>query len=638
MPSRSKKSQADEPPFLFVRESPANPKTSNTNQTTRSKQRHVQRLFFARKKKQALLSVPSQTCVPPTNRTTTPSVDHDPKASSRGQALSSPSFGIHSGSSILDLRVNVATGQHSKHIRNDALKDKSDESLITGGFDTPSSPQRKDSRRLSTPPSKSDDSEDLNYCSCDTTWEASLQMDTPLRLSSERTTCWLSMISDDHFDPFRASAVPIDESAHTLISYYMLSIIPSMFRADSQHTKAKKSNQSRHMPALFEDIRACITDQAHFYSLLTSSASRMQRAEDKLLIPNESRGLGIEVVNDLKGHAIQALRSRLQDGHIDDLMVQDVYRLFAAETMSGNLLSAQIHLQALIHMVEVLGGLEKLSAYTMERVILADIFAAVQQVAAPKFPLDWDPGNLPQLIIPKTRCVSESPVYCILGKAFFAEEKDNVFHHDILSIFSDLIPLVHASIASWKSATSMPWHQKSPGECEDNQCTASFGPSDMHYLLLRRTAIEHRLLSFSSTKKAAGRQRDIGEACRLTALLFIGMVLADPMRKKLTGGILTIIMRVLQQSGSISMWYPHTDLLLWVCSLASFAAEEADETAYYTWFGALAAELSRRLNIASVASLRSKLKGYFYLDDTHQEAASRLWRRFWRPSTGKPDI
>ena len=634
MPSRTKRQTPDEPRFLFVSEGPADPEQSKTTQKTRTKQSHVQRQHFARKKEAELLGLSNGL-----NKAASPSIDvllaNHSLTGTSSRTASPPSFDVRGGSANPDFQITVTRSQQKKYSRgkvsrpvNSSERKSLDAKKAVSRSSSPSNPLRRPD------PPTHQDSNAWKYsrgCPCGALHDITLYKNRFLASSIDLTHCYLPKIGGNHSDPFDASAVRLDEWTHTLISYYILVIIPSMFRADSQLTRAKKVKEARHMPALFDDIRACLTDRAHFYALLTSSASRMQRAEGRLLFPPGSERKRFQGLDDFKGHAIEALRSRLFDGQVDSLMVQDVYRLFAAETLIGNVESAQVHFQALSHMVNVLGGLKKLAPYTMERVILSDIFASVQRVLPPSFPLDWDPGKHPISMTPKILYATRLPGLDTFGQALFTSDKTRIFHEDMLTLFSDLIPLVHANVATWRS--SIIAKDSALPACEDDHHDVKalpprFEGSEMHYLLLRRTAIEHRLLSYPSSEDAALTHNPIQEASRLATLLFIGMTLADPVRRKLTGGVLKILKQTIEKSTWKSQWYPHVGLLLWVCSIASFAAEEADEDTYYVWFAFHAAKAVDYFDFTSSDELRGRLRSYFYLDETQRDAAEKMWARF----------
>lgn len=437
---------------------------------------------------------------------------------------------------------------------------------------------------------------------------------------------FIPVIAGGYIDPFDSSVVVIDEWAHTLISYYMMVVIPSMFRADSQATKAQLLNQSRHTSALFEDIQNCVSHRAHFYALLTSAASRMLRVEGKLLIPQKLKTSRAQGPEHLKTLAIQSLRFRLSDTQVDDLMVQDVYRLYAAEIMLGNFEAAEIHFSALNHMVNAIGGVQKLTPYTMERVILLDIFSAVQRLSPPKLELTWDPGPFPPCLSSKIKHISTDSCFAKLGQTLSNSVKSSVSHPALLTIISDLVPLTYAHLITWQDSQSSDTSPLHSTNLEPSN-PPPYSAEGMHMLLLRRTALEHRLLSLPNPTISPHQHQ---EAVRLTLLLFMGMTFADPARRTITGRLRSHLRETLAASTDLQdeLWWPWTNLLLWVCCIASLASEEAGDTEGWEFFGRLAARCRAAEGLGSLESVKDVLSGFFWVQNTRESTTERLFRRF----------
>lgn len=622
MPSKRKRSKPIESRFLFVTENPSSARTTGFRFSSgRSKQSHVQRLYFERKKQAALGRASTEP--PPEQGQPLPREDEERRASDNSEDLStSNSVGssqdetdaYEGGSNSLRETANSGivfrrTAVHANRFQNhvDARLRKARLTSNRSNDGLPATIQRATSDTSILPASAPNDRALQRY-----------KQDTP----RDPALCFIPVVAGGYFDPFDSTVVIIDKWAHTLISYYMIVVIPSMFQADSRAIRAQLLNQSRHNSALFEDVQNCVSDKAHYYALLTAASSRMLRVEGKLLVPPNLQNSRAQGPEDFKALAMQALRSRLVDAQVDDLMVQDVYRLFAAEILVGNLEAAEIHFSALRRMVDAIGGVRELAPYTMERVILIDIFSGVQRLSPPRFELTWDPGPLPSCIDSKIRAFSADSFPVNLGQTLLKSAQSNDFHPTILTTIADLIPLSQAHLLIWQESQ----YSDSPLPSCDNSNPSTpplYNAEGMHILLRRRTALEHRLLSLQDVDNS------IQEAVRLALVLFVGMTFADPARRTITGKVRSKLQeKVMETDYQGELWWPQTCLLLWVCCVASLASEEVGDTKSWEWFGRVAASCRAAEGLCNLESVKEVLSGFFWLEKTHGRALESLFERF----------
>lgn len=623
MPSRRKRSKIEEPRFLFVNEGPSTEQPTNISFSSgRSKQSHVQRLYFERKR-QAVLERTSSDPLPSHRQ---PSPEVEAKCSSDDQDEGhAPNLSKNFEN---DSKISENTGglpnlqqNHEYMVRGQAVPTTRSPLRVRESQAKARSKTKRRHDELSITRQGSDRSEN-GFRTFASSNRRLLGPDKP-EFSHDLAMNFIPVVAGGYFDPFDGTVVQIDEWAHTLISYYMMVVIPSIFRADSQATKAQLLNQSRHNSALFEDIQNCLSDRAHFYALLTSATSRMLRVEGKLLIPPKAQGTRIRGPEEFKTLALQALRSRLLNAQVDTLMVQDVYRLFASELMAGNYEAAHVHFVALSQMVEAIGGLHKLNSYTMERMILIDIFSAVQRASSPQLELTWDPGPLPCCINNHIIHICEDSSLAELGQTLLKLARANNFHPILLQTISDLIPLSQAHLVTWQTISSPPG---SPPPFTKRITTSPppYTPDGMHILLLRRTALEHRLLSLSLPPSDY-----IQEAVRLTTILFTGMTFADPARRTVTSSIRSRLRETLMETNfQTSLWWPQTSLLLWISCIGSLASEESGDQELSAWFGRLAARCKVAEGLADLDAVEEVLGGFLWLEETQSDALGKLVEKF----------
>jgi hypothetical protein len=244
-------------------------------------------------------------------------------------------------------------------------------------------------------------------------------------------------------DPFTGMTLKLHPAAPTLIQYYTETMIPRIFAVDK---RAANDSARRHLHAFQKDMESCLTDETQLFALLASSMVHMNRFERHMQLP------GIKVDDKeraplyFKTRAMASVRRQLADCNLDLGLFQVVYRLMATERCLGNHEEAKTHFRALFALVKALGGVHSLDSYNKERLIHSDLFEAAQSLKSPDLPLTWDPGNLP----PDTMLQIAPPeLLQVLGSGFLNIELSKLFHADMLDIFSALTTLVHMTVYSW---------------------------------------------------------------------------------------------------------------------------------------------------------------------------------------------
>ena len=245
-------------------------------------------------------------------------------------------------------------------------------------------------------------------------------------------------------DPFSTTTLKLNPAAPSLVHYYTSAMIPRIFAVDA---RAAKSSGLRHLHAFQKDMQGCLTDETQMYALLASSLVHKNRFERELEIPGIKAGDEKRAPLYFKTQAMASVRRMLADGQLDLGLFQIVYRLMATERCLGNHEAAKTHFRALFALVQTLGGIHSLDAYNKERFIHSDLFEAAQSLTSPDLPLTWDPGNLSKETVLKI--VPPEPLKA-LGSGFFGIHLSNIFHADMLDIISALTTVTHMTVYSWK--------------------------------------------------------------------------------------------------------------------------------------------------------------------------------------------
>lgn len=244
-------------------------------------------------------------------------------------------------------------------------------------------------------------------------------------------------------DPFTSTTLTLHPAAPSLIHYYTNTMIPRIFAVDK---RAANSSGLRHLHAFQKDMQGCLTDETQLYALLASSLVHMNRFEGKMRVPGISAEDRERAPLYFKTRAMASVRRQLADGNLDLGLFQVVYRLMATERCLGNREAAKTHFKALFALVNALGGVHSLDSYNKERVIHSDLFEAAQSLRSPDLPLTWDPGNL--LADTMLKIAPPEPLK-VLGSAFLDKKLSKIFHVDMLDILLSLTTVVHMTVYSW---------------------------------------------------------------------------------------------------------------------------------------------------------------------------------------------
>ena len=353
-----------------------------------------------------------------------------------------------------------------------------------------------------------------------------------------------------------------------------------------------------------------MVEPVHMYAQLAAVSARMLRYEGRLLLPDVKPEDYARVPLFFKTKAITSLRHKLERGQLNQLLAQDVFRLWACAVMMDDQSAANAHSQAMLEMVRDLGGLNAFDDYTKERMILVDIWASCWTLSRPKFSLTcWDPGHLPETsrykILPKE-------YGRVLGSTFHRTETLQILDDPLRSLISGLTELVDLTCYSFTNPVTS---------------------DDFRWLLLRRTAIEHHLLCSLATV-ADGRDINIiAEATKLAVLIWIGMVLVNRNKQLLSHQVNTLRNWLGPlEVGPAQLESEHAELLLWISSTAALATVTEDDK---TWFANLTSRMAEKLEIETLEDMEEQLHGLLYVPEMQREDLGAFMGQFGRDGKGK---
>lgn len=407
-------------------------------------------------------------------------------------------------------------------------------------------------------------------------------------------------------DPFCDTFVALQRWAPPLIQYYTTVMIPHLFATE---LKTVPMQLMRHTPALHAEMEVCMAEAAHMYAQLAAVSARMLRYEGHLLLPDVKPEDYSRVPLFFKTKAITSLRHKLERGQLNQFLAHDVFRLWVSAVMMDDQAAADAHSQAMIEMVRDLGGLHAFDDYTKERMILLDIWSACWTLTRPKFQLTWDPGHFPETFCYKIR---GKEYQRLLGSTFDRTETLQTLDVFFGSLISGLTELVNLTCYSF---------------------TNPLAPTEFRWLLLRRTAIEHRLLFSLATVADDGDIKSITEATKLTVLVWIGMVLVNRNKQLLSHQVNTLREWLEPlEADLIKRETKHKELLLWISSTAAMATLTEDDK---KWFVNLASRMAEKLEIETLGDMEEHLHGLLYVREMQRKDLGGLMGKFETLVKGK---
>ncbi len=344
-------------------------------------------------------------------------------------------------------------------------------------------------------------------------------------------------------DPFYCTSTALDAKDQRLLYYPFTSFIETTFNAESL-SGTTSSKTFRHREAILERLRRCVADELTMYSTLAYCASCMRWAigEKERERPPEYYVL----------KAIEVLKIRLEKAHVvDTWLILSIYALAVSEMWAQNYGAATAHLKMTRHLVTQIGGLTKLEPYLMESILLCDKYVAIGKFEAPIFPLDWEPGSLPEQKMLRIQ-IEVEPLLSDLAQGFWCLDK-HILGPKMLQVIDDI-----------RVCAQVSQHMETQGKTD---------PCDQRWLFLRHQSIFCRLLSLHTSSETQ-------ECCRVALIVWLLKITvyfgAQRWSKRLLPGLKAAILR-LDNAGE---WCPSM-LMFWMTSLGAMTAEYTEER---DWF------------------------------------------------------
>lgn len=596
MPAKPKRPKSPDAQFLFVNEDASTvTRATKDAELDRTKQSHVQRQNFARKRR-----LREQSISGPQTRTQSSS-SQSPATADPPNEVASPSQGGPSHAvDYFNLFQSVDLG--------DAQFQATSQSFLQS---SPLDPQ------LSTIPSdpfvsvasspaiftRSSSVFDLPHSYhpghfFDTTTADFSVNPTP---RESMTVVSPSPASSRVSSPLVSSHRILEQWAPPLIQHYNTVVLPEMFWKDIQKVPM---GRIRHARSIHTDMQACMSEPAHMYAFLAMAAAEMLAREGGLRLPNLSAEDCQRVPEFFKTKAVQALRVKLASGPLDYRFAVDLHRVYASELALDNHEAAETHLQTWFAMVDTLGGLNTFDEYQLEKMIMLDCTAALKLLGVPRLLSNWDPGPLPSEILANIESQGQynTQAGTRMDTVFQTLDSSQMMDDTFSDAFSDLVEVLGMSMYLHNLHEYVPEHYK--------------------WLSRRTLSVLHRLLSLPLHRE----MNDKTDSLRIATIYWTAL-LRSPIRARRAASKSnhTLKMR-LEGTGLENLWRPHTDCLLWVVVFGGICTTDQDDL---YWYLHIANRAATELGVSNAVELEESLSRLLY-DPVSQrdmlfEFAARMW-------------
>ncbi len=380
-------------------------------------------------------------------------------------------------------------------------------------------------------------------------------------------------------DPFASTGVSIDRQAHSLLQYFIQVSHPRTWHSEVQ--KDRSYTFARDARTL---VRESFEHEVHFDTLLASMASQMQHfdqvSQDK------------SFADVLATKAITTVRRYLKTSPpIVQRLIFDIHQMGVTAFYRYELESAHMHLTAVKALLPQVGGIEGIDPSLREWIVIGDGYVAAELSTKPLFPAScFDPGDY--ILYKQSNITAES------SPGQFLQDQKNwkLFPIKMRDILLDMVEAVQV----YKQQFSIP-----PSDAKATDKNTAF----LHWLLLRTTALRHRLLELEI-------EDDRVNVIRIALIEWLFWVMTVTGRQRTCKVLSTKLKSALCGTLAKGSWAEHEDILLWVLLTGAICASAVDRA----WFLSAVQELQRPTGMTSRVmrssqSLATFCERFFYIEN-----------------------
>ncbi|KAL6245035.1 hypothetical protein RBB50_007810 [Rhinocladiella similis] len=589
MPTKPKRPKSSDSQFLFVNEDASTvTRTTKDVELDRTKQSHVQRQNFARRRQLHEQSVSDQ------QRGSQSSVSPSPARAEPLTETSSSSQGAppYAGD-YFDILQNLNLSDAQFQTSPAALSQEMLDPQLAAIFSNPFASTTSTPPALTMPVTGFETSPSYRPGPFFDTTPSNFDVASPPRGPMTSPSVPVSRLAS----PGASTQRILEQLAPPLIQHYNTILIPEIFWKDVQKVPL---GRTRHALSIHADMQACMSEPAHMYAFLASAATQMLVREGRLLLPNVSEGDYQRIPTFFKTKAIQAIRSKLASGQVDHHIAVDVHRLYSTGIYTRNLELAEPHLQALLAIIESLGGLGTFNDYQQEKLMLLDCIGALMSLGVPRLIGAQDPGPLPHGALLSIE--SQGLFRFGLGARFEAMFQTIETTHLLADTFLHMLQVSQMSLHLQDAQQYIPEHHK------------WFGWTCLTVL--------HRLLSMPLHYELNGRT----ESLRIAAAFWITLARAPHFGRRAASQSAHSLRQSLEGNDIETLWAPHTDCLLWVVVLGGICTDNDDDL---QWFLNLSKAATAELGLNSPEELEDVLFQLLYDPPSQRSLVRQFAGKMW---------
>ncbi|EXJ75083.1 uncharacterized protein A1O5_01779 [Cladophialophora psammophila CBS 110553] len=346
-------------------------------------------------------------------------------------------------------------------------------------------------------------------------------------------------------DPFASTVVNVDRKAHSLLQYFIHVSHPRTW-----HSEVQDDHTYTFQRDVLTLVKGCLEKEVHFYTLLASMASQMQYFEQM----NRDDDTTSQMVT----KAIDAVRRHLRSSPpINQRLIFDIHQMAVTDFYRYELNSALIHLTAARSLLSQLGGIERIDPSLREWIVIGDGYLAAELFQKPLFPAScFDPGELELEHVDVVHVHSGTTAKWVQEPGY-----QNLLPTQMQRVLIDLTTTIHTMQRQFRPPPS------------DRNAPAGSKPI-LHWLLLRTSALRHRLLELEVDDGKV-------DAIRIGLIVWLFMAMTVTGRRR-TCKVLASKLRLQLEGIRPRDWIEFGDAHLWVLLVGAVSAGTSDRGWFLT--------------------------------------------------------
>ena len=407
-----------------------------------------------------------------------------------------------------------------------------------------------------------------------------------------------NFLEGDAFNPFGGTTVPIDKSTHTVLQFFLhlgwKAHLRNIGRVDQLHW-------SKSFDEVSSIVRGCLSNQMHMYAFLACIPMRMNLYGVPSTVISESPEASMS-------KALRTMRmyfAQVSAGPFDHQVILDIFFVSLAEFFRKNFAAMRIHLRMVHHIVDSLGGWDRVSQYIREVCCYTELCFALRTGEMPLFEMMWDPGPAQCNEALQDKSASWPLEIKACGTGFENPLCEGFFDGTTKSIIEEL-------------ANDIP-------ALEYVRNDAEAAPADSQWACIRSRAMLHRLLSLRKPNQQGSLQERKAH-CVITALIMLmgyenlcvsPLRYSKPVRRRLIDALKFSNSDFNEQNN----WGRHNDMLLWITITGVRIARGSDDE---EWFMSRAVQGCRILGLESYDQLHGLVRKFIWVENQRCPALTKL--------------